>query len=233
MKQFRDSVINKFLNGERPGRIFKALKSLGVKRDFVYKTIKRYKDTSSLNDRKRSGRPRSVRTKSVIKAVRERIRRKPGRSIRKLVADLDIKRGSIHNILKVDLGCKAYKKRKVHGISELSRRKRLDRVAHILAWHDGDEFIFSAEKLFVLQQSNNTQNDRVWAVSIDSIPENQKNVPRFQNAASIMVWGAVSKRGKLPLIFIDKGVKINAEYYKAEVLEKNVLPYLQIMYGDD
>lgn len=28
------------------------------------------------------------------------------------------------------------------------------------------------------------------------------------------VWGGLCKRGKLPLVFIEKGVKINAEYYK-------------------
>lgn len=34
----------------------------------------------------------------------------------------------------------------------------------------------------------------------------------------------VSKKGKLPLVFIDKGVKINQKYYIEEVLEKNLLP---------
>lgn len=38
-----------------------------------------------------------------------------------------------------------------------------------------------------------------------------------------MVWGAVCKRGKLPLVFIGKGVKINAEYYKTEVLDNILL----------
>ena len=48
-----------------------------------------------------------------------------------------------------------------------------------------------------------------------------------------MVWGAVSRYGKLPLVFIEKNVKINAAYYKTEVLEKVVTPVLQDLYGKD
>jgi hypothetical protein len=36
-----------------------------------------------------------------------------------------------------------------------------------------------------------------------------------------MVWGAISKKERLPLVFIDRGVKVNGEYYKTEVLERH------------
>jgi hypothetical protein len=36
---------------------------------------------------------------------------------------------------------------------------------------------------------------------------------------------------RLPLIFIDRGVKINGEYYKTEILEKYLLPATRILYG--
>lgn len=230
MKQFREPIISKLLKGDSPSAIFAALKPFGIKRNLVYTTIRRYKETSSLEDRKRSGRPRSARTDRVVKIVRERLRLKKHRSTRKLAADFKISRGSVHNILRADLGCHAYKKRKVHSISKAIKKKRLDRSNTILSWHAGDEFVFSDEKLFVLEQSHNAQNDRLWAENIQDIPYNQRNVPRFQSAPSVMVWGAVCKRGKLPLVFIDKGVKINAEYYKTEVLEKNVAPNLKMMF---
>lgn len=233
MKEYRDFVIKRFLNGERPGDIFRLLKSHGVKRNFVCTTIRRYRETSSTNDRARSGRPRSARTPRVIKIVRERIRRKKNRSIRKTAADLNVSIGTAHTILIKDLGFRPYKKRKVHGVSEATSKKRLDRAKRILSRHAGQEFVFSDEKLFVLQQPHNVQNDRVWAPSRDSIPESNINIPRFQSAASVMVWGAVCKRGKLPLVFIEKNVKINAAYYKTEVLEKVVAPSLRSLYGDE
>jgi hypothetical protein len=39
-----------------------------------------------------------------------------------------------------------------------------------------------------------------------------------------MVWGAISRKGHLQLVFIDQGVKTNAEYYKTEVLQRFLLP---------
>ena len=45
--------------------------------------------------------------------------------------------------------------------------------------------------------------------------------------------GAVSRRGKLPLVFIEKNVKINAAYYKTKVLEKVVAPALRDLYEKD
>nr|XP_029709501.1 uncharacterized protein LOC115255511 [Aedes albopictus] len=209
MKQYRESVVKRFLHGERPGDIFRLLKPHGVKRNFVYKTIRRFQETASTKDRARSGRPRLARTPRVIKVVRERIRRKKNRSIRKMAADLNVFIGTAHTIFSKDLGCKPYKKRKVHGVSEATREKRLNRAKMILTRHAGQEFVFSDEKLFVLQQPHNVQNDRVWAPTRDSIPECSLNIPRFQN------------------------VKINAAYYKTEVLEKVVAPSLQSLYGDD
>lgn len=177
MKQFREPIISKFLKGDSVSAIFAALKPFGIKRNLVYTTIRRYKETSTLEDRKTSGRPRSARTDRVVKLVRERLRRKIHRSIRKLVADLNISRGSVNNILRADLGCHAYKKRKVHGISEAITKKILGRSNTILSWHAGDEFVFSDEKLFVLEQPLNVQNGRLWTANIQDIPDNQRNVP--------------------------------------------------------
>jgi hypothetical protein len=43
------------------------------------------------------------------------------------------------------------------------------------------------------------------------------------NASDVMVWVAVSKKRCLPLVLIDTKVKINAKYYKEEVLKKHLL----------
>ncbi|RCN35309.1 hypothetical protein ANCCAN_18827 [Ancylostoma caninum] len=56
-------------------------RSLGIHRSVVYKTIKRYKDLGTENDRPGRGRPRTVATKSNIKKVRDKVRRNPARSV--------------------------------------------------------------------------------------------------------------------------------------------------------
>ena len=233
MKNVREVIINQFLRGIKPYAIFKSLKQGGIKCDFVYKTIKRFKETGSTENRPKSGRPRTARTKSNIKIVREQIRRKRCRSVRKIAASLKISKSSAHLLLKKDVGLKPYKKQKIHGVSISSKDKRAERVSSIQAWHGGDEFVFSDEKLFVLQQSHNAQNDRVWAVSLEDVPESELFVPRYQSALSIMVWGGFCKRGKLPLVFIEKGVKVNAVYYKEHVLKSVVLPACKHLFGDD
>ena len=48
-----------------------------------------------------------------------------------------------------------------------------------------------------------------------------------------MVWDGICATGKTPLIFVDEGVKINAEVYRREILESVVLPWsLQHFDGD-
>ena len=84
--------------------------------------------------------------------------------------------------------------------------------------------IFSDEKLFLVQQSHNAQNNRVYSVAFEDLPEKVRTVQRFQNSNAVMVWGAISEKGKLRLIFIDRGVKINKEYYQREILESVLKP---------
>jgi hypothetical protein len=47
-----------------------------------------------------------------------------------------------------------------------------------------------------------------------------------------MVWAAVSKSPKGPLIFVDNGVKINAVNCISDILENGLLPWTQRHYGD-
>lgn len=47
-----------------------------------------------------------------------------------------------------------------------------------------------------------------------------RTVERFQYENKQMIWAAIWKKGKFPLHFIENGLKINAVYYKKEILEK-------------
>ena len=57
-----------------------------------------------------------------------------------------------------------------------------------------------------------------------------RNVERFQHADKVMIWAAVSKKGKFPLVFVEKGIKINAEYYKSHILESVLKPHGDSIY---
>ena len=79
MKEARFLIEKYFERGLTGAQIFKLLKPHGILRRFIYRTIQRLRETSSVEDRQRSGRPRTVRTKERIKRVREKIRRNPAR----------------------------------------------------------------------------------------------------------------------------------------------------------
>lgn len=233
MLNVREIIVKQFKSGVSRGDIFRQLRKFKVTRVFVYRTIKRFIDTGSTENRKKTGRKRCVRTAETIKIVRERIRRNCDRSARKLAASLMIPRESVRKILRDDLGLTAFKKKKMHGLTDATISKRMLRSKILLSWHGGDEIIFSDEKLFTLQATFNSQNDRLWAISLKDVPAEKRHVPRYQNASSVMVWGAICKRGTLPLVFIEKGVKINEKYYLEEVLQKQFLPAIKNLYGEE
>ncbi|CAF0950007.1 unnamed protein product [Didymodactylos carnosus] len=183
-------VIQKYFErGFSGGQIFQHVKQLGITRSCVYRTIRRLRDTGSIPDHPRSGRPRTCRTKERIKRVREKIRRNPQRSARKLALEEDIDTRSMRRIVQIDLGLKAYKKRKLHGLSTKQMAARLERCKAL-------------------------------------------TVQRFQKSRSTMIWGAISYNGKIPLKFVEKGAKINAEYYQDEILESTLKPNISTLYPD-
>lgn len=232
-RELRAIVVQQNQAGKNNREILNHLSDQNINMRTIRNILKRYHETGNLEDRRKSGRPRTVRTPQMIKSIRERIARNPQRSARKMAKDFGISKNRMQTILKDELGLRAFKKSKIHGLSNAQKVKRFERSKILLDWHAGDEIIFSDEKLFLLQESHNTQNDRVYATSLDNIPTNKRQVQRFQNVSSVMVWGAISRRAKLPLVFIEKGVKINQQYYKDEVLKKFLLPEAKKIYGDD
>ena len=77
---------------------------------FVYRTIDRFTKTSTIDDRKRSGRPRVVRTDSAIKTVRERISRDPCTKQTDMSKEMDISARSMARLIRDDLHIKAYRR---------------------------------------------------------------------------------------------------------------------------
>ena len=221
--------------GYSRSQIFKTLRKHGVSKMMVYRTVKRLTETGSTNDRKRSGKPRTVRTPAMIKRVQARVARNPCRSQRKLAKDLKCSKTSIQTILVSDLGLKPYKKRKVHGLTSEQKKKRHQRSKQLLLQHAAehmDQIVFSDEKFFTVEESFNPQNVRVYAASFQEIPEHMRTVQRFQAEQKIMVWAGISKEGKLPLVFIEPGVKVNAKYYLENILKKVVKPSCENIYGE-
>jgi hypothetical protein len=85
-------VAKYFERGLTPVEIWKLVKSIGIERDFVYRTVRRLRDIGSIKDRPRSGRSRSAWTSDRIKRAREKIRGNRGNPARKSAKEENMSR---------------------------------------------------------------------------------------------------------------------------------------------
>jgi len=90
--------------------------------------------------------------------------------------------------------------------------------------------VFTDEKIFTVERAHTRQILRKGTdicVKFCALPEfaiflARKVVSRIHFPKSIIVWAAITVDGKTPLVFVEKGVKINAGVYQQRIL-KDVL----------
>eukprot|EP00095_Tigriopus_kingsejongensis_P001171 maker-scaffold415_size178368-snap-gene-0.24 protein:Tk01171 transcript:maker-scaffold415_size178368-snap-gene-0.24-mRNA-1 annotation:"hypothetical protein Y032_0655g1201" len=193
-------------------KLFKAT----VSRATVFRTIKAFKETG-INSRKVQVRGKTVRTSSMKKRIREKIRTNPTRSIRQMAKEEAVTTTSMWRLVRNDLGMFPFKKRSRQLLSEATKKKRLVRGREILQHLCQDRpppVLWTDEKVFTVQAIHNSQNDRVLARRKTDIPVELRTSFRRQKPPSVMVWAGVTTNGKkTPLIFIEEGVKVNQAVY--------------------
>lgn len=223
----RIAIIGLFKSGKSAAQIFALLRPLKMSERFVYRTIKRYSDTGDVVDRFRSGRPRSVRTKKAIEAVRSRINRNPLRKQKIVAREMKINARSVSRIIRDDLGMHAYKRSTSHLLTDRLKRIRLERSKKLLRSYGRKKFkqiLFTDEKIFTVEEKYNKQNDRVYARSSLEAREKVSRVQRGHHPAQVMVWWGVSWHGVTQIHFCEKGVKTGARVYQNSVLNPLVKP---------
>jgi inhibitor of nuclear factor kappa-B kinase subunit alpha len=230
----RDSVIALYLAGKSQKAIVRALEHLNVNQSFVSRTISRYRDTGSVTRRQGSGRKKTATAPEMVRKVKKRIDRNPRRSGRKMARELNISQGSMRNILKNELGLKPLKFQKVQDLTDAQKKVRLERAKELLRLAESGNLpnlVFSDEKPFIIEQFVNKQNDRVYLPQRSAENLNHRLATRNQAPAMVMVWAAVSAESRSPLVFVDRGVKINAEYYRENILEGALKPWARKHFG--
>lgn len=195
---------------------------LSIGRGTVWKTVNRFKERGDDLDRARKGRPRSQRTRKNINAVREKIRRNPKRSMRRMAAETGMSATTMRELVHKDLGMSSFKMERRHFFTDAQKEKRLRRSKILLNElrrdTDAHEVVFSDEKLFSIEACFNRKNDLVIGRTSKDVPKNARVIARRQKPASVMVWAGVSKTWKSPLFFIPMGVKVNAQLYINDIL---------------
>ena len=119
----------------------------------------------------------------------------------------------MRTIVKTDLKLSHLKPKKCQHLTVPKEQKRAERAG--LLWNllqsgtQKSETVFSGETIFTVETKFNPQNDRVLAAHSEDVPEDMLTVYRRQKPASVIVWAAVPKTWKSPLIFAKKGSKVN------------------------
>lgn len=231
-KATRTAIIALHLKGKRPCDI---IRLLHLNKLTVLRVIKRYKELGNTLDRPRSGRPPTANIARNVKVLRERIRRNFKRSMRKMAKDIGISESSVRRIVKTKLNCKSLKLKKGQLLSERVCQVRRERSAALLRRLGAEghkSMVFTDEKLFTIEQAHNVQNDRVLSPNSDEADSRGRTVSHSQKPSSVMVWAGVSCSGRTPLIFIEKGVKINSNNYITDILNAHMLPWSKTHYAD-
>jgi hypothetical protein len=210
-------------------------KTMGVNRKYVYRLKKCLEANVGPQRKPGSGRPRSVRTRPLIKAVNSKVRRNPVRSINKLAKEHNVARSTMQQIIKKDLGLKPFKMQKRQLLSEATKTKRLERAKILKKWFAQNPkvvVIYSDEKLFDIEKKFNVQNTRVLSKDINTVDPSNRFVYKRQKPASVMIWAAVASNGKKsPIFVIPDGVKINQEVY-LDFLKTEVKPWIDSEFCD-
>jgi AraC-like DNA-binding protein len=129
--------------------------------------------------------------------------------MRIMARDMDVSERTIRRIVKTDLKLSPLKMRTRQQLTDLQKEKRLARAKVLLnkmkACTDASEVIFSDEKLFTVEVTFNSQNDRVLTKSSKDIPNSMRTAYRRQKPSSVMVWAAISKTWNPPWFLCQKG----------------------------
>jgi len=227
----RPAIIRLSASGKTPNQISNLL---AVPLQTVRDAIKRYHVLGHFGDHVKSGRPATVCTAQVKELLRSRIRRNPLRSMRKMARDLQISDSSVWKVVKDILHLRPYKFTTAQQLTEKMKATRLERARKMKALvADGrlHSVVFTDEKIFTMEGHHNRQNDRLLLQQGASSGLDASIIYWSHFLASIMVWGGICATGKTPLVFVDKGAKVNASYYQEKILHGALLPWAHQHFG--
>lgn len=231
----RHSVIALYLAGKRQVDIVRELQHLNVNRMFVYRTINRYKETGSIQKRYGGGPKKTATSSEMVRKVKARVDHKSERSGRQMARDLNISQRSLRRILENKLKVKPYKRQKMQELTDAQKKVRLQRAKELLRLQKSNQLpniVFSDEKNFTIEQYVNKQNDRVYLKERSNENLALRTATRTQAPPSVMVWAAVTADGRSPLVFLNRGVKVNANIYREYVLEGALKPWATKHFGE-
>ncbi|CAF4345681.1 unnamed protein product [Didymodactylos carnosus] len=163
--------------------------------------------------------PRVIRTKAFIQKVKQRLSKRKRSSIRLLAKEMKTSFGTIHRTIKDDLSYKAYKMRVVPKLADEHKSKRKSFgicVRKNITKSMSKKILFSDEKYFRVNNTFNTQNDRMYAATRKEADDIGGIHRETQFSPGIMIWLGVCYQGVTRPVIIEG--TINSSRYIEEIL---------------
>lgn len=202
------------------------------------RTIKR----GTLEDKPRTGRPKTARTVTNIEQIKQRHlhqKRNPGQ--RSTAANLGISLATVHRAMKKDLHIKPFHKFKTSKMTNDHLKSRVESAKTLLdkygrnegkkifSWHLVINSDYSAK--IGLQVPNNTKNNVVYGETRKSIPRELLEASKEKFFQGFMMWGAISWHGLIPKngpIFIDEFLD-GYEWQRGQKKTMNARRYIDLL----
>lgn len=201
----------KFGNSEQVRREWKNhLASEPPSRPTILSLVEKFQETGSVEDKSRSGRPRTAVSEESIKKVSEKLLECPKISIRVASLELGMSKDSFHRAAQ-EAGFRPYRPYTVIELSEDDFDRRDEFSSTFLALLEQnpgllDKIIWSDESEFRLNGVVNRHNSCYWAQA-----NPQEQMPVQHTSAGVMVWCAVTSTKIIGPYFFDGSV--NADSY--------------------
>jgi len=189
----------------------------------IQNLIRKFRNTGSVADQKRCGRPRSVITEQSTEEVALFFMETPTSTIRPSASVLQMSRSSLHRTLRA-LNLHPYRPTLLQALNEDDFDRRLQFCEVFLSQLDDDiglvdKIIWTDEASFKLNGIVNRHNCVYW--SRDNPHQKMEHV---LNLPGLTVFGGISSAGLLGPFFFDGTV--NGDRY-LQLLDNNVWPILQ------
>lgn len=230
MEKIREKIIERIEAGQRPSEIKKAFNVSYA----AIRTAKRiFEATGNFSKLENGGRPRTIRTQTLINRVQESVEDNPKQNVRRMARDFNVSRSTMGRLVNKDLGLKSRAISKVQSLTALQRQKRFERSKKLLNWLKSNKekkaIVFSDEKNFTVEQFTNRRNSRYLAVDPDDVDPSVRYSPHGKFPAKAMMFGLVGTDGfTIPPVWFKKSMDGN-DY--RHMLEETVIPALNAHYG--
>ena len=173
-------------------------------RNAVRDLINKFRETGSVQDAPRSGRP-GLLTDEKLDEIAEKMDHSPKKSIRQLSRESEIGVATAHKAVRTELCLYPYKVRAVQELKDTDHAKRLHYCHCFLESNlDLDHTFYSDEAWFHLSGYVNSQNSRSWSV-LNPFELHESPL----HPLKVGVWIAMSRRKIIGPFFFEETVNSN------------------------